>query len=228
MMVSRVKITRLVITKRIDRTGMVYGRLTVIRFVVGTGTWAGGNRVLAKWLCKCECGVLKEVVGQNLISGNTRSCGCLRVESRFKHGDGANSQKNRLYSVWRTMKSRTTNPNFSRAEYYFHRGIGICDEWLDYIQFKKWALENGYRYGLSIDRIDNDKGYSPENCRWTTQSVQMNNCRTTKKISFQNNEIPRADFCRKFNLEYRQVEYLHSSKKMNGEEILAKLLGNLT
>lgn len=206
--------SNIIIKNTSDITGMVYGRLTVIELIRTTKR--------AKWLCRCECGTIKGARRDHLIEGRIRSCGCLGIESRLKHGDGINQgrKRNPLYSVWASMKSRATSPNSKRTKDYFGRGISICDEWLDYVSFKKWALENGYRSGLSIDRIDNNRGYSPENCRWATTFQQSINKRTTKMIMFQNKEIPRAEFCRRFQLKYRRVAHLQDYKNLTGDEIL--------
>lgn len=196
--------------KIIDITGKVYGRLTVVEPVKR-------DNVRAKWLCRCTCGNHSEVRRDHLLQGRIRSCGCLGSESRLKHG-GCGTP---LYAVWASMKCRSKNTGTKRSKDYFDRGIMACDEWVKYAPFKEWALKNGFAAGLSIDRIDNDRGYSPENCRWATILEQANNKRTTRTVLFQNKEMPRADFCRMFNLKYGRVAHLQNYKKLTGEEILA-------
>jgi len=153
--------------KWVDRTGQKFGMLTAVEYL--------GNR---KWLCKCDCGGTCIREGKNLIS--TSSCGCQKTKQlsyagskRTKHGDSKTS----LYKRWTGMLQRCENPNNSAYGNYGGRGISVCDEWHDYIVFKEWALANGYKKGLSIDRIDNDGNYGPDNCRWTTYAVQLSNRR---------------------------------------------------
>ena len=113
-------------------------------------------------------------------TGNTKSCGCYKVkrirERTTKHGLGAT----RLYNIWNNIKNRTLNPKHRQYSDYGGRGITLCDEWLDVQNFYNWAISNGYSDGLSIDRIDNDGGYCPENCRWTTSTIQNRNQRMKK------------------------------------------------
>ena len=113
-------------------------------------------------------------------NGNTKSCGCYKVkrirERTTKHGLGAT----RLYDIWREIKMRTLNSKHKDYVNYGGRGITICEEWLDVQNFYNWAISNGYSDRLSIDRIDNDAGYSPENCRWTTRTIQSRNQRIRK------------------------------------------------
>jgi len=151
-----------------DLTGQKFGRLTVIE---KTGKRLCGHIV---WKCQCECGNIAEVMGRNLLTGHTKSCGCLEKEINekihIKHGDarhGKGKKRARLYWVWTYMKQRCLNPNYKSFKYYGGRGIKVCDEWKnDYPAFKKWALANGYDEELSLGRIDPDGDYCPENCQW--------------------------------------------------------------
>ena len=118
----------------------------------------------------------------NLKNGHTQSCSCLSLEKRVAARTTHHETGTRLYQIWFHMKRRTTNVNDREYSYYGGRGITICDEWLSYEPFRDWALQNGYSAELSIDRIDNNKGYCPENCRWTTQKVQSNNTRKNRII----------------------------------------------
>lgn len=127
------------------------------------------------YLCKCDCGKEKIIDGTNLRYGVTRSCGCYNREIISKENPVYNTK---LYHVYCGMKRRCYNLNDRSYHNYGGRGITICDEWESFENFQKWALENGYSESLWIDRIDNDKGYSPDNCRWTTPKEQQNNKRT--------------------------------------------------
>lgn len=115
-----------------------------------------------------------------LISGHTKSCGCYShdrvIETDTTHG----MTHTRLYRIWASMKSRCTNPKVRHYEYYGGRGITVCEEWAEFVPFYRWAMSHGYAENLTIDRVDNDKGYSPDNCRWATRSEQRTNQRRMK------------------------------------------------
>lgn len=153
-----------------DLSNQKFGKLTAIKIV---GTDKSKRKV---WLCQCDCGNQTTVVGTYLSSGNTTSCGCIRRELNktraIKHGN----YNNRLYKIWYEMKRRCYNKNRKAYKYYGAKGISICDEWLnDYMNFRNWALDNGYNDTLTIERIDYTKNYCPENCTWITQQEQTQN-----------------------------------------------------
>ena len=155
-----------------DLTGQKFGRLTVIE--------RSGNSNCRKtmWLCKCDCGNELTVVGENITNGRTKSCGCLRKERAHGKSD------TRLHRIWTGMKTRCYNPNHHEAHNYSGRGIAVCDEWKNsFTAFYAWAVKNGYADNLTLDRIDNDKGYSPDNCRWVTLREQNSNRRNNHLIT---------------------------------------------
>lgn len=166
--------------KKIDLTGRRFGRLTVLT-EDGKNKW--GNYI---WKCKCDCGNIVSVVSGSLIKGYTTSCGCYRYEiqksTNLKHGDKANHKRARLYNIWASMKERCLCETCNAFPYYGGRGITVCDEWKEYEAFRNWALSNGYdenapHGNCTLDRINNDLGYFPSNCRWVSMKEQANNRR---------------------------------------------------
>ncbi len=149
--------------KRIELTGKRFGRLTVL----GLG-YTHKNKVY--WYIKCDCGNIKTTQGNNLKSGSTRSCGCLQREIATRHG----MEKSKEYKTWACMKQRCLNVNNKDFKNYGGRGIKICDSWIN--NFGQFIKDMGLRpEGCSIDRIDNNKGYSSDNCKWSTPKEQANN-----------------------------------------------------
>lgn len=137
-----------------------------------------------KYLCQCDCGNTKVVAGTALRYGKTRSCGCLLSESTSERASTHGRSKTRLYRIWAGMRDRCYNP--SRKEYkdYGGRGITVCDEWNeDFEAFHDWSIKNGYSEDLTIDRIENNGPYSPDNCRWATRKTQSDNTRQVVHIA---------------------------------------------
>lgn len=127
------------------------------------------------WRCICSCGTEKIIMGSDLRAGKSRSCGCasrqLKSEKISTHGES----RTRLYRIWKSMRNRCANPNSTGFEIYGGKGITVCPEWSSYEAFREWALSNGYSSDLSIDRIENNLGYEPGNCRWATKQTQSEN-----------------------------------------------------
>lgn len=189
--------------------GSKYNRLTVIGF--------GKEH---NFICKCNCGNIKEIVSKNVIDGHVKSCGCYSNEVRGlnarRHGDSQKSSKYfRIYKIYRGMINRCYNEKSDRYYRYGKRGIIICKEWLDdYVNFRTWALKNGYSDELSIDRIDNNGNYEPSNCRWTTNEVQANNKskqyqKHKQKKSWTIDGVTKSieDWCIEYGLSVPMVRY---------------------
>jgi hypothetical protein len=161
-------------SKRLDDlTGRRFGLLTVLSHVPGSSP--------TKWNCICDCGKKTITAAGKLKSGLTRSCGCLGLkhatEAKIKH----NGTGSALFNVHNSMKQRCTNPAVVGYRWYGAKGVKVCDEWLDFGKFREWAEAHGYAPGLTIDRIDPDKDYCPDNCRWITRSENSKRAHHAKK-----------------------------------------------
>lgn len=163
----------------IDIHGKKFGRLTVLSY---EGT---NNDHKALWKCVCDCGNECIVTGKDLRNGRIKSCGCFRKEvtrkQSLKHGDTIGGKRSRLHSIWHGMLSRCYNPNHVRYSSYGERGIHVYDMWHSYPNFKEWALQSGYADGLSIERLDVNGNYSPDNCTWIPLQDQALNKRNSVK-----------------------------------------------
>ena len=169
--------------------GRTFNRLTILEIIK-----IPKHHTKAK--CLCVCGNEKVVDIQLLESGRTKSCGCYREEVGV--AKGKNTKKhgyvgNKLYYVHQSMIARCENKNHHAYKDYGGRGISVCKEWHDMGVFAKWALNNGYREGLTIDRMDNDGNYEPSNCRWATRKEQGNNRRTNLSFSYKGKEMNTAE-----------------------------------
>ena len=166
--------------RKLDLTGQRFGRLTAVSC---TGIKQNGNYM---WNCKCDCGKDVVVKADHLRRGDTQSCGCINAGRQKgiprKHGCACNGNKERLYGVWSAMKNRCENPNHMHYKNYGGRGIKICPEWHDFITFRNWAVSTGYdenapKGQCTIDRIDVNGNYYPDNCRWVDMKTQNGNRR---------------------------------------------------
>lgn len=155
--------------------GQVFGRLTVL-------SKAESKNGRTHWVCICSCGNTVTVNGHYLQNGTKKSCGCLQAETRSKNRTTHHASKTRLYNIYRGMKGRCLNKRNDKFRHYGGRGISVAPEWLqDYESFRDWALANGYRDDLTLDRIDVNGNYEPSNCRWVTMREQTRNTRFNTK-----------------------------------------------
>lgn len=166
-------------SKLFDLTGMKFGRLVVLRRDFEC------KKDETRWICKCDCGAVKSINGISLKTERTQSCGCLQAELASKRCRIYEDSDKRLHSIWRGMKERCFRKENISYPFYGGRGITVCKEWAkSFIAFRGWALKNGYAENLSIDRMDSNGNYCPENCRWVTAKQQSNNTRRNVFITY--------------------------------------------
>lgn len=155
-----------------DIAGQKFGMLTAIKPI---GKNSQGRTL---WECRCDCGSVASFVVSDIVRGHTKSCGCLKREMAKQRMTRHGKSNTRLYRIWVGMKKRIYNPNEAYYSDYGGRGLKMCQEWTnDFESFYLWAISNGYADNLSIDRKDNDIGYFPDNCKWSTPKEQANNRR---------------------------------------------------
>lgn len=188
--------------------GKRFGRLTVVGFRrIDTG---GGKQYAWGWDCRCDCG--KVVYGlrpRAVKNGGTRSCGCLKEEQNI-HNLGEKRRTHgktntRLYGIWSHIKERCNNPNCPAYMNYGGRGIKLCDEWKDFSVFYTWSLQNGYDDGLTIERVDVNGGYCPENCCWVPFEEQAKNKRNIRYVDLDGEKMPLKTACERLGLPYKAI-----------------------
>lgn len=183
----------------------------------------------SSWICQCDCGNQKIFTTYQLLKEHRMSCGCMNDENRkllgeysYKHGD----TNTHLYSVWCGMKDRCYNPHYKYYSRYGGRGIEVCEEWKNsYIAFRKWAFDHGYdplKSGKdqSIDRIDTDGNYCPQNCKWSNQTEQVRNRSISKNFFFHGKQMNPYEFCKQFGITNKVFVYRRLKKGDSPTKIL--------
>ena len=195
-------------TSRIqDLTGQKFNKLTVLEL-------ASRNPVY--WKCLCDCGNITYVRPMNLKRNMVKSCGCLHHRGNPSH----NLSHTRIYRIYKKIKRRCYVKDDPAYKDYGGRGIYMCDEWKESVEnFYNWAMQNGYSDNLSIDRIDNNSGYSPENCRWATTKMQCNNRRSNIVVTIGNKTMNVAQWCEELGLNKGSI-YSRIEKGWNPVEAL--------
>jgi len=203
--------------KQINLVGQKFGRLLVIS---ENGRNKNGEKT---YLCQCDCGNTITVRSYGLRCGETQSCGCLQKErtseASTKHGDCKRRNKSSLYSRYKHMIWRCNNPNCKDYDNYGGRGIKVCKEWLDdYKTFKQWAMDNGYEEHLTIDRIDVNGNYEPDNCRWITLAEQENNRRDNVYLTYQGITKTASQWSKLLGIKPSAIYYL-KRKQLSDDDI---------
>lgn len=177
---------------RLNLAGMRFGRWQALEYVDA-----------GKWLCLCDCGTKKLVAGSGLRGGGTYSCGCRRVDLKIKHGHnrkpGGKRDRSSAYSRWSAMWQRCENPKYKQFADYGGRGITVCERWRDFAAFLEDMGEPPE--GMTLDRIDNSRGYEPANCRWVTRSEQQMNKRNNRLLEKDGVSMPVTAWARKLGMK---------------------------
>jgi hypothetical protein len=187
---------------RIDLTGQTFGTWRVVGYSRST--------YQPLWVCECVCGTTREVSGAGLRSGMSSNCGCQRRFRRIHGHTRQPGQKGKTYRIWKAMRSRC-QPGYNQASDYYHRGISVCSRWDDFSLFLSDMGE--CPEGHSIDRIDNDKGYEPNNCRWATAATQRRNSRRILAIELDGQTYVLKDAAAKIGVSDVAI---HQERKRHG------------
>lgn len=184
--------------KAIDLTGQRFGKLTVIEK-------NGKKGKDSAWLCICKCGNKCVVSTTNLKNGHSSSCGCLRKENIRQRATFHGLSFTPLYYIWGAMMQRCTNPRCKAYQHYGARGIKICEDWRNFKSFYNWAIPAGYREGLSIERIDVNGDYCPQNCKWIYRAEQQKNKRNNHLITHEGKTQTISQWAEEYNIPYARL-----------------------
>lgn len=181
----------------INLIGHKFGRLTPLGLL-------GFRNSGGQWLCRCDCGNFITVIVSKLLNGNTRSCKCLQYESQKLTSRTHNTTNTRTYKIWAGMKARILNPKEPSYKNYGGRGLDIYKPWL---QFENFLKDMGHPPSpdLSLERIDNNRGYYPDNCEWATRMKQMSNTRHNRYLTIGNETYHISEWARRQNMKYGET-----------------------
>jgi hypothetical protein len=197
----------------IDLTGQRFGKLVAQHFISGDGKKA--------WHCICDCGNAGPILGANLRTGRAKSCGCTRKEN-LRNGLGKKHGMfgSRTYKSWQSMIERCNDKNNPSYARYGGAGITVCERWKN---FEFFMVDMGIRPdGMTLDRKDNSKGYSPENCRWATYAQQANNRSNNRKVHYQGNEYTAKEFAEMTGMNYHTMRHKIFRDGVSPESLMAK------
>nr|DAH72017.1 MAG TPA: PVL ORF-50-like family [Caudoviricetes sp.] len=183
---------------RIDLTGQTFGKLYVIKRVENRKKKCGQQQVM--YLCKCKCGN-ETIISYDNLKRQTRSCGCLQTEAISNMNKTHGLTKTRLHRIWCNMRNRCSNTNMKAYKDYGGRGIKVCEEWSNnFMNFYNWAIANGYKENLTIDRINNNGNYEPSNCRFSTAEQQAHNKRNSIMLSYKKETKHISVWAKEYNI----------------------------
>ena len=205
-----------------DLTNQQFGELTVLS--QAQDSVAENGRHYKMWHCRCSCGNEKDFYECNLIGGKSKSCGCVSRQKMIERTTTHGMTNTRIYRIWENMRKRCRNHNDPRFHRYGGRGIKVCDEWNnDFLSFYNWAIENGYEDYLTIDRIDNNGMYCPDNCRWTDIKTQCKNRSTNIWVEIDGEMKIVSDWAELYGLDrdliYRRISVGWDPKRAILEQI---------
>lgn len=222
--------------------GQKFNKLTIVKLDhIEEKQYKKHSFHLEYYLCRCECGQEKIILKNQITGGYVKSCGCLlkskeKIQKLKEHSTTHGFSKTRLYKLWIGIKTRCYNPKRQGFYLYGGRGIKMCPEWeKDFLSFRKWALNNGYnenakRGEYTIDRIDVNGDYSPENCRFISIKEQMNNRRKTTFITYKGQTKPMSEWCKeygiKINTAHKRIKMGWDLDKVFNEPINQKYIRN--
>lgn len=190
-----------------DLKNKKYGCLTPIRYI------AGHKKRRSAWLCKCDCGNETIVTTDKILSGHTKSCGCLKMKYFILN--------RRIFRIWCNMQKRCTDKSRKDSKYYYGKGVKVCKEWEIYENFQSWALKNGYSDDLTLDRIDNNGNYEPSNCRWITIAEQQRNKCNCYYVTINGVKKTLSEWAREIGVHRETLRY-RVEKNMPVNKLLSK------
>lgn len=187
-----------------DLTGQRFGRLTVLHR--GEDQVDPSGKRHTTWVCQCDCGNQSTVITDALLRGRTKSCGCWRKQYLSQSKSTHAESDSPLYGVWCNIKQRCLCPTCHAYPYYGGRGITVCEEWRNSFEvFRDWAYANGYRSGLTIDRINVNGNYEPDNCTWVTRRAQANNRRSNVLLTYNGETHNLMEWAEKLHKNYKTL-----------------------